>query len=192
MKPVDEIALIKGAQVFDMLVLAEIYDSYSPGLFTYAMRLLGDSCLAEDCVSETFSRFLNMLRTGKGPEDHLRAYLYRIAHNWITDYYRRSPSPPFELSEEMHTDDQAKPDSQVEWRMDQIKVRSAMRQLTPDQRQVVILRFIEDWEIREVAKALQKPIGSIKALQHRALGALRRILLADKRNKLKDGVYESE
>lgn len=184
MKPIDEIALIKGAKVFDMRVLAEIYDCYSPGLFTYAMRLLGDSCQAEDCVSETFSRFLNMLRAGKGPEDHLRAYLYRIAHNWITDFYRRSPSPPFKLSEELHSDDQAKPDVHVERRMNQIKVRSAMHHLTPDQRQVVILRFIEDWEIQEVAKALQKPIGSIKALQHRALEALRRILLADKSNKL--------
>lgn len=69
--------LIKGAQDFDTNSLAMIYDCYSPGIYRYAMRLLGDDCLAEDCVAETFSRFLKMLRAGQGPRD--RSYFYCFA-----------------------------------------------------------------------------------------------------------------
>ena len=192
MKTVNEIGLLKGAQVFDLRSLAEIYDIYSPGLFGYAMRLLGDACLAEDCVSETFSRFLKALHDGKGPQDHLQAYLYRIAHNWITDRYRREPPPSVELVEDVPAGDHVRPEAQVELRIEQKKVRSALRQLTPDQRQVVILRFIEDWETQAVSAALDKPIGAIKALQHRALETLRKILLAKMKGGAKDGIYEPE
>ncbi|MDD1749023.1 MAG: sigma-70 family RNA polymerase sigma factor [Methanothrix sp.] len=188
----NEIDLLAGAQSFDLHSLAEIYDTYSPGLYGYAMRLLGDDCLAEDCVSETFSRFLKALRAGKGPQDHLQAYLYRISHNWITDRYRREPPPPFKLVEDVPAGDNLRPEAQVELRMEQDKVRSALRQLTPDQRQVVMLRFVEDWETQAVSAALEKPIGAIKALQHRALETLRMILLAENNNRPKDGMYEPE
>ena len=192
METVNEIGLLKGAQAFDLHSLAEIYDIYSPGLFSYAMRLLGDDCLAEDCVSETFSRFLKVLRDGKGPQDHLQAYLYRIAHNWITDRYRRGPPPPVELVENVPAGDHVRPEAQVELRIEQEKVRSALRQLTPDQRQVIMLRFIEAWETQAVSAALEKPIGAIKALQHRALETLRKTLLAKKKDGAKDGTYEPE
>jgi RNA polymerase sigma-70 factor (ECF subfamily) len=179
--------LLKGAQAFNLDALAAIYDRYSPGIYTYAMRLLGDDCLAEDCVAETFARFLKVLRSGQGPRDHLQAYLYRIAHNWITDCYRRQPLPPLDLDENLHDDDHSRPDIQAEIKTEQYQVRLALRTLTPDQRQVVSLRFFEGWENEDVALAMQKPIGAVKALQHRALNALRRILVQEE----KEGVYES-
>ncbi len=169
--------LLKGAHAFDMQALGAIYDCYSPGLYAYAMRLLGDECLAEDCVAETFSRFLKSLRAQHGPQEHLQAYLYRIAHNWITDQYRRQPPPPLELDENLRAEDAAQPENQVDQRNEQDQVRGALRMLTPDQRQVVILRFLEGWENEEVAAAVQKPVTAVRALQHRALAALRRWLL---------------
>lgn len=192
MNTINEIALMKGAQAFDASTLAEIYDCYSPGIYTYAMRLLGDSALAEDCVSETFSRFLKTLRAGKGPQDHLQAYLYRIAHNWVTDIYRRDPPLPFELTEEFKADDLTVPEAQINRRMEQEKVRSALRSLTPDQRQVIILRFFEEWEIQAVAVAMQKPTGAIKALQHRGLEALRSLLGSKNASGEKEEFYEPE
>lgn len=168
---------LDGARAFDMKILAEVYDRYSPGLYAYAMRLLGDECLAEDCVAETFSRFLKSLRANHGPQEHLQAYLYRIAHNWITDQYRRQPPNPFELDENIRAEDDAQPENQVDELIEQDQVRSALRMLTPDQRQVIILRFLEGWENEEVAAAIQKPVTAVRALQHRALATLRRWLL---------------
>jgi RNA polymerase sigma-70 factor, ECF subfamily len=183
---ISEQDLLFSARTYDSSSLGMIYDRYSPGIYRYALRLLGDECLAEDCVSETFSRFLKALGTGLGPQDHLQAYLYRIAHNWITDSYRRQPPPALELDDSLRAGDEVHPENQIDIRIEQERVRQALRTLTPDQRQVVSLRFIEGWENEEVASALKKPIGAIKALQHRAIQTLRRLLLREE----KEGAYE--
>ena len=169
--------LLKGARTYDLKDLGTIYDRFSPGIYRYAMRLLGDDLLAEDCVADTFSRFLKILRNGQGPKDHLQAYLYRIAHNWITDSYRRQPPVPLELTESMQADHHLLPESQTEERLEQQQIRDALRLLTPDQRQVISLRFLEGWNNAEVSAALGKPVGSIKALQFRGLETLKRVLL---------------
>ena len=71
--------------------LVAIYEEYSPGIYRYAVRLLGDAAMAEDCVSETFSRFLGAIQRGGGPTDNIRAYLYRVAHNWVTNLSKMDP-----------------------------------------------------------------------------------------------------
>ncbi|NMB89465.1 MAG: sigma-70 family RNA polymerase sigma factor [Chloroflexi bacterium] len=171
--------LIRRARRFEQGALAEIYDHYSPGVYRYAARLLGDTQLAEDCVSDTFLRYLYALRAGGGPRDHLQAYLYRIAHNWITDQYRRQPPPQLPLHDELPDGEEGLLQAVVK-RIDQIQVRGALACLTPDQRQVIVLKYLEGWENESVARALEKPVGSIKSLQHRALEALRRMLLPHK------------
>ena len=176
MDPSLEKELLNGAKRLDPKALAAIYDRYNTAIYAYSMRLLGDADLAEDCVAETFSRFLHALHAGKGPQDYLQAYLYRIAHNWITDCYRRQPRPSFELDENLPTGDQPTPSQTVDDNLQQARMRAALRQLTADQRQVIVLRFLEGWENQEVASLLNKPIGAVKALQHRALAALRKIL----------------
>lgn len=172
----DEAGLLKGAKAFDLQALAAIYDCYSPGLYAYALRLLGDAGLAEDCVAETFLRFLKGLRAGQGPDAYLQAYLYRVAHNWITDQYRRQPPPPLTLEEDLPALDDTRPEPQVDARLEQARVRGALTALTPDQRQVIVLRYLEGWGTEEVAEAVQKPASAVKALQHRALASLRRWL----------------
>lgn len=161
---------------FDLQALGAVYDCYSPQLYRYALRLLGDENLAEDCVAETFSRFLNGLRNRHGPDRNLQAYLYRIAHNWITDQYRRMPPPTLVMTDEMRDENDLPPEHQVSERMEKEHVRNALRMLTPDQRQVIILRFYEGWENDAVADAIGKPVGAVKALQHRGLAALRKLL----------------
>jgi RNA polymerase sigma-70 factor (ECF subfamily) len=179
----DEARLLKAAQAFDLDCLAEIYDRYSPGLFVYALRQLGDEYQAEDCVAETFSRFLKAIRSGKGPGEYLQAYLYRIAQNWITDSFRRSPPPMLELDENLSSDDRHKPDIQAEANLQKERVRAALHVLTAEQRQVITLKYLEGWENDEIAAAVQKPVGAVKALQHRALSSLRRLLLTAEREQ---------
>ncbi len=165
--------LLKLARGFNQAALGQIYDSYSPGLVRYATRLLGQSDLAEECVAETFSRFLKALHNGGGPKDCLQAYLYQVAHHWITDYYRRQPPPTFSLDERFGSDlgDPALSSMDV---FERQQVRAALMQLTPEQREVIVLKYLEGWENADMAMLLGKPIGAIKALQHRALDALRR------------------
>jgi RNA polymerase sigma-70 factor (ECF subfamily) len=171
-----EAELLEGAQRFDKDALTAIYDRYSSGIYTYSLRLLGDPNLAEDCTAETFSRFLQALRHGSSPQQYLQAYLYRIAHNWINDWYRRQPPAPLELEENLRADEADSPHQVSIDRLAQTRVRNLLLQLTPDQRQVIVLKYLEGWEIEEIAAALNKSAGAVKALQHRALEALRTVL----------------
>ncbi|NPA31332.1 MAG: sigma-70 family RNA polymerase sigma factor [Chloroflexi bacterium] len=172
----DEQTLLARAREWDTHALAQIYDMYSPRLYRYAMRLLGDEDAAEECVAETFSRFLHALHNGKGPRRALQAYLYRIAHNWITDFYRRRPEDDLEDHAHILFAEGLSPEELVTQRWQQAQVRAVLRQLTPEQRQVIVLKFLEGWSNAEIAEALEKPVGAVKALQHRALARLRRLL----------------
>jgi RNA polymerase sigma-70 factor (ECF subfamily) len=172
----NEAELLERALRFDRQALAQIYDLYSPGIYRYALRLLGDTAQAEDCVAETFSRFLHALRSRKGPRNYIQAYLYRTAHNWIADQYRKAPSAPVELSEQI-SDERAGPEDEFWEKNRQERVRLALRKLTPDQQQVIALKFFEGWENEAIARALDKPVGAVKSLQHRALASLQRLLV---------------
>lgn len=174
----EERILLGKLKAFDTAALETVYDRYSPGLYAYACRLLGDPASAEDCVSETFSRLLKALRFGQGPRDHLQAYLYRIAHNWITDLFRRGA--PAEIAMEEET--VSLPDTvgeQAEWNIQRRQIHAAMRRLTAEQRQAVVLRYLEGWDNEEVARAMDRPVGAVKALQQRGISALRRMLAGE-------------
>ena len=160
----------------DEQALADMYDQYSPELFRYALRLLGDQDLAEECVADTFSRVLVALNNGGGPRDYLRAYLYRTAHNWVSDCYRRRQHTPVPLRAELQAESVNEPHNATAAELERDEVRQALARLTSDQRQVIVLRYLEEWEFEEISETLRKPIGAIKALQHRGIKSLRRFL----------------
>ncbi len=176
-----EEALIAGARKLDEDILADIYDRYSPGLYRYAFRMLGTPEMAEDCVAETFSRFLHALHRGGGPRQYLQAYLYRVAHNWVTDVYRQNSPDMVPLDVERAESGGHGPEEEVQNGLEFDRARAALLQLTPDQRQVIVLKFLEGWNNREIAKALEKPVGAVKSLQHRGLASLKRILVSSER-----------
>ncbi len=171
----DDPSLLARARQMETAALVQIYDLYSDELYRYAMRLGGNPDLAEECVAETFARLLDALRRDRGPREFLRAYLYRIAHNWLTDQFR-ARRENVSLEDVMPLPASDDPAAEAEMRIRQQTVRAALFQLTPDQRQVILLRYVEGWELEEIARALQKPIGAVKALQHRAVARLRRLL----------------
>lgn len=172
----DDSSLLARAQRLETQALVQIYDLYSDELYRYAMRLGGDPDLAEECVAETFARLLDAFRRGRGPREFLRAYLYRIAHNWLTDQFRARRGE-ISLEEALPLPAPDNPVEEAETRIRQQAVRSALLHLTPDQRQVILLRYVEGWELEEIARAVQKPVGAVKSLQHRAVARLRRLLV---------------
>ena len=176
MKNSPDQAILERAKRFEAQALAEIFDTFSPGIYRYAYRLLGDEELAKECMSETFSRFLIALKRDSGPDKYLQAYLYRIAHNWVTDLYRSKVPPSMPLDLETPASSAQEPQQVVADEMTNQRLREALNLLTPDQRQVIVLKYLEDWENEAIALTLNKPVGAVKALQHRALEALRRIM----------------
>lgn len=173
---VSEQNLLQRARNFDQQALADIYDCYSSCLYRYAFRLLGDACLAEDCVAETFSRFLRELSKARGPHEHLQAYLFRTVHNLVVDRYRKTPTT--NLDEEMA--DTTNVEKDASQHLQRERVRAAIRELSSAQQEVISLKFWEGWENEEIARTLHKPVGAIKSLQHRALVRLQKVLLDEK------------
>jgi len=156
--------------------LAECYDTYAPAIYRYAYRKTGDRDVAQDLTAETFHRFLKALRRGTGPRDHLSGWLYRVAHNLIVDHYRSQPSEVpapldgvYAAAEPLQAETVARKDRAA-------RVRAALQQLTSLQQKVILLRFLEEMSLREVALVLDRTVGSVKALQHRAVSSLQRIL----------------
>lgn len=164
------------AQQLDKQALIRVYKDNSPGMYRYAYRLLGDQYLAEECVAETFSRFLQMIRSGRTPEGNLRAYLYRMAHNWAVDFYRKQTS-----NITLEADSQPDPDGDVESgvlnRQETEQLRNALLQLPYEQQIVIDLRFMEDWSHDQVAELLGKTVDATRALQYRALLTLRQSMI---------------
>jgi len=171
----NEEGLISKLNAFDLDAITQIYDLYNDAIYRYGYRLLGNQNLAEECVSETFSRFLISLQKGQGPKRSIRPYLYRTAHNWITDQYRRPLPNEEELFEDLHSSDN-NPEQLTITDIDTQLTRKLLKELPASQRQAIVLKYLEGFDNKEISEVLHKPIGAVKALQNRGLSALRKKL----------------
>jgi len=169
------------ARSLDEDALEAIYDAFSDELYRYAYRLIGDPLAAEDLVAETFYRFLRALHAGGGPREHLRAYLYRVAHNLAVDVHRRGRGEALESSENLEAlPSEDDPSSVAEISIQAEEARAALWRLTHEQRQVIVLKFLQGLSNREISAVIEKPVGAVKAPQHRGLNALRRVFAMER------------
>jgi RNA polymerase sigma-70 factor (ECF subfamily) len=166
---------LQRARACDRAALAAIYDDYHQPIYRYIYRQVGEVEPTRDLTAEVFQRFLQAIHRGTGPER--AAWLYRTAHNVVVDFYRRQQHRRHLPLDEELANAEHDPVRLAEDRLSAEQVRHALQQLTPDQQQVVILKFLEGLSNAEVATVLNKPVGAIKSLQHRALAALQRQLI---------------
>ena len=163
---------------FDQAELAEIYDAYYERIYAYIYHRLGDPHLAEDMAGEVFVRMLESIRGERAWRSSLTGWLYRIAHNLVIDHYRRrGRRDEMGLDERLVSDDRTGvPRASLDHLMTHQQLRAALVYLTDEQQEVVILKFSEDLSNNEIADIMGKTEGAVKALQHRALTTLRRVM----------------
>jgi len=173
----DETALIKAARSLDNEALTEIFEEYAPAIFKYLLRLGTSSQEADQLVGDVFARLLEKISEGKGPETNLRSYLFQIAYHLVVDDARgRQRITALDVADTIKED--VKPvQAQAEERMLLEKLSTAMElYLTEDQRSVLVLRFQEDFSLKETAEIIGKNVNAVKALQNRGISALREVL----------------
>jgi RNA polymerase sigma-70 factor (ECF subfamily) len=171
-----EHTLLERARAYDADALGELYDQYARLIYAYLYRRVHDAQLAEDLTSEVFVRVLQAIQSEQFWHTSFRGWLYRIAHNLVVDHYRKQPPVPMLALDEQLVAAQDEPDSVLAEKLSHQRLLAAISHLTPDQQQVLVLRFGEQMAAREVAEVMGKSVGAVEALQHRALAALRRIM----------------
>jgi len=172
----DEARLIQRAREGDPAAFAEIYDLYQPAIYRYVFYRVGDVATAEDLTAEVFVRLVEKSDRLVYRGRPLLAWLYTIARNLVTDHYRRAGRVTMLPLDEHLVAGTTSLEESSEYTLTQQRLAAAIARLTEDQRQVILLKFFEGLDNETVAQMVGKSIGAVKALQHRGLAALRRVL----------------
>ena len=170
--------LLERASHADPQALTELYDQYVDRIYAYIYHRVGQAEIAEDLTGQVFMRMLEAIGAGRPWRTSFSGWLYRIAHNLVIDHYRRRQRHAFvELDDAVPVQAvDGDPLRMAQLRLDSQRLREALRTLTDEQSQVIVLRFLEELSIAEVAQMMGKTEGAIKALQYRAVLALRRVM----------------
>lgn len=169
--------LMERARRMDNGALAELHDQLFPIVFRYVRFRVDENQACEDITSEVFLRFLTALRQGGRPIQDARAWMLGTASNLIHDYYRikyRRPTENIEEHESLVAPQTT--EAVLDRKFTSEEIRRVMQYLTPDQQNVLALRFSQELSLDETAQIIGKSVNAVKVLQFRALGALRRLL----------------
>jgi RNA polymerase sigma-70 factor, ECF subfamily len=170
-----------GARRRDPAAVTRIYSAYAPVLFRFFLAAVGNRPTAEDLTGEVFKSAIEGLPRFRGPVEALGGWLFGIARHDLSDYRRRQAGrlvQPLEdlLEEAALAGGVMDPEELALDRVEGDRVLAALRQLTCDQREVLLLRLVVDLTAPEVAGILHKSTEAVKALQHRGLASLARLL----------------
>jgi len=169
-KEADERLLIEAAQK-DPARFAELYEINFERVYAYAVRRVGNRAEAEDLTADVFHQALANLKRFEWRGIPFAAWLFRIAANLISDRWQRSGREVADDSGQIESV-QVSPKE-----IEEVERRATLYRLVdtlPDeQRRVVVLRFVEQKSIKEVARQISKTEGAVKQLQFRALSSLR-------------------
>lgn len=176
----EESVLLARARKLDSSALEQIHDRYYPEIYRYALYRTGDRTVAEDVAAEVFLRLLDALHSERRPQTTLRGWLFGVASHLVADHFRRTPVLPLSGSLVAAS---TSPSDEAERHIRQSDVRNALGQLTAEQHEVIALRFGNGFSVEQTADALGKSITAVKALQFRALAALRRALVEAKHER---------
>jgi RNA polymerase sigma-70 factor, ECF subfamily len=176
---------LDGLRMLDPEAITSIHNRYYPEVYRFAYYRVNDDSIAEDIAGDVFMRLLEAVHAGHGPNTNLRGWLISTTSNIVNDYFRKIYNRPGEEHPEMiesnshlvedPVDPIALTDAVERLRL----LQSAINELTEEQKQVIALRFGNGYSLDETATVMGKNANAIKALQFRALAALRQLIRKD-------------
>jgi RNA polymerase sigma-70 factor (ECF subfamily) len=162
----------------DQEAFAQLYDRHVVRIYRHIYYMVNDSNIAEDLTAQTFLKAWEAIDRYKERGAPIVAWLLRISHN-LTVSYLRSKRDHSELDETFLDQKMTRnPEEALEQASDEKSMREAVLKLRDEQRQVIMLRFVEEMDYREVADIIGKSVPAVRVIQHRALGNLRKIMLS--------------
>lgn len=167
---------------------AELYDRYVTSIYRFVFLKVPTKEQAEDITSETFLRGWLFLQEAKEPVKNVRALLYRMARNLIADLYRKDQDRLVPLARVTFLDDETSTTSTtelsdeargralIEARADIALVLDKIARLKADYQDVLTLRLIDGLGYADIGAILEKPVGHVRVIYHRAMKALLALL----------------
>ncbi len=158
---------------------SKIYDEYIEKIYRFVFFKVSSKETAEDLTSEIFVRTWKSIQKGT-KLDNPGAFLYRIARNLVTDYYRQKTVPHISLADYQEIVDPAPdPKETASARSDLEAIKANIANLNDDYREIITLRYIEDYSIPEIAKVLDRPEGTVRVMLHRGMEELKANLVSN-------------
>ncbi len=169
--------LLARARQGDQQAVMEIYEYYFPPIYQFLRLRVSDAQMAEDIASEVFLKFVNALQGRSAPRKTLRGWLFRVARNELSNHYGKSSKmPTTTLDDWMPAPVDTDPEVQFMRSLNIERSRHALRMLSSEQQEVLVLRFGQALSLEETADVMDKSISAVKSLQFRAVNTLRQIL----------------
>jgi RNA polymerase sigma-70 factor (ECF subfamily) len=171
----DERNLVEKAKSGDAEAFGQLYDACVDRVYRFVYFRVSDVPTAEDLTSQVFLKAWQNLGRYR-PNGPILAWLYAIARNTVIDHYRTykqtvslDEAAPIAAQED-------KLDEQVEFQSDLSSLQKSLQYLTDDQKELLILKFIAEFDTDQIARKMGKSEGAIRALQMRALQALAKVM----------------
>lgn len=170
-----ESLLAARARQGDKEAFGDLYELYLNEMYRYVFYRVNNHLDAEDLTEQVFLKAWNSLPTFQGKAS-FRSWIYRIAYGTVIDHYRTRK--PVETLDETNSPEAAdpQPEEQAINREKAELIASVINQLAPLQQHVLILRFINGFNTEETAEVLERSVGAVRVIQHRALKAMQALL----------------
>jgi RNA polymerase sigma factor (sigma-70 family) len=169
-------SLLAAAQSGGSWAFDRLYGAFAPAVVGY-LRMQG-AADPDDLTNEVFFNAFTSIGSFSGDEGQFRSWLFTIAHHRLVDERRRAARRPQTAGDEAsdHADTGGDVEDEVLRRLSVERVRKLCDRLAPDQRDVLLLRMLSAMTVEQAAEALGKSPTAVKALQRRALAAIRRLI----------------
>ena len=166
--------LVRRAQTGDAEAFGGLYDRYVDVVYRFLLTRVGDRATAEDLTSETFVRALRRIDSLSYQGRDVGAWLVTIARNLLLDHVKSSRVRLEVPTADMREADRATegPEDAVLQRLSDTDLLAGVARLSADQRECLVLRFLQGLSVAETAAAMGRKVGAVKALQHRAVRRL--------------------
>ena len=178
------IKLVDRAVAGDPAAFGALYERFLDPIYRYFFYRTGQAAEAEDLTEQVFLRAWQSVGTFRWQGRPFLAWLYRVAHNLHVNHVRtRRLDVPLENSRAHQAIADPHAATQLARTIDADLLMRGIRQLTPEQQEVILLRFAEGLETAQIARVLAKQEGAVRALQMRAMQRLRQVLAFEARGQ---------
>lgn len=154
-----------------------IYDEYASKVYKYCYFRVSSKEDAEDLSSQVFTRAWDYIKAGK-EVDNIRAFIFRIAHNLVIDHYRKGKKTISleDLKQDIPSEDGEKFVGDLDLKLVINQVKEKLDKLPENYQSAVVLRFINDLSVKEVAQIMETSENNVSVIIHRAIIRLKKLI----------------